>query len=212
MLKTLLCILALACLAALPAAGQEDVAATPAARAGRVAGPGLAPGDAVKVMIWREPDLSGTYRVAEDGTLTLPLLGPRQVTGVSVEELRDRLVGDYSAQLKNPSIEVSILRRVSVIGEINQAGLYDIEPAMRMGDVLAMAGGVTAEGSDDKIDIVRDGQEMADDVDITTVIGDRVRSGDQIVVGKRSWFARNPHVVIGFSATVVGLVLRGALD
>jgi polysaccharide export outer membrane protein len=181
----------------------------------RPAGPAdvsLLPGDAVKVQIWQEADLSGTFRVGEDTTLTLPLLGVRKVAGLSAEELRSQLVRDYSTQLKSPSIEVSVIRRISVLGEVANPGLYDLEPTMRMSDVIALAGGVTPEGSSKNVDILRANARIADDVALGDVVGNRVQAGDQIFVNKSGWFSRNGvKIVVGIGTTATFLLVRQAI-
>lgn len=199
--KTFSIVVLFLALAGAPAAAQSVAVA--AAR------PTLAPGDVVKIQIWQEPDLSGLFRVADDGQITLPLLGPRPVTQLSVEQLRSGLMQDYAYHLKNPSVEVSVLRRLSVLGAVQQPGIYDVEPSARLGDVLALAGGVTTDGNQNDIDIVRDGGLIAEDLALTAVIGDRVRSGDQIMVDEKSWMSRNGgKLLIGIGTTVTALAIR----
>ena len=53
---------------------------------------GLAPGDAISLEFWREPDLDGEYAIDERGVAVLPLLGERQVTGMPLSELRRRIL------------------------------------------------------------------------------------------------------------------------
>jgi protein involved in polysaccharide export with SLBB domain len=171
----------------------------------------LYPGDAVKLQIWQEPDLSGVFRVDENGVLTLPLLGARPTADLSADELKAQLLKDYSIHLKNPSIEVSILRRISLIGEVQKPGLYDVDPAMRVGDLVALAGGVSADGNPRNIDIRRDGMEVADDLELGAVIGNRVRAGDQVIVNEKSWFSQNSgRVLVAVGATLTAVLVREA--
>src|SRR3954468_5685594 len=114
-------------------------------------GPVLQPGDLVKLVIWREPDLSGSYRVNERGVATFPKIGPLPVNRISTDSLESLLVSSYAAYLQNPSIDVTFLRRVNVLGEVKSPGLYDVDPTMTVNDVLALAGGVTSEGNLKKI-------------------------------------------------------------
>src|SRR5262249_36593226 len=43
----------------------------------------LGPGDAIRTTFWREPQMSGEYRVDETGTVVLPLLEPATSGGSS---------------------------------------------------------------------------------------------------------------------------------
>src|SRR4051794_29896044 len=87
--------------------GVEAQSATPVADSQ----PTLAPGDAVRIQVWREPDLSGDFVVNEQGVITLPLLGRMDVTSVPLGQLRDKLISAYAVQLRNPSVTVTPLRR-----------------------------------------------------------------------------------------------------
>src|SRR5437016_2797709 len=84
----------------------------------------MRPGDIVRVRIWREPDLSGDYMIDENGILTLPRLGTRAVVDQSPDLLKQTLIVDYAKYLLEPTIEVTILRRVNVIGAVARPGLY----------------------------------------------------------------------------------------
>ena len=169
-----------------------------AAAPGTQASPELLPGDAVRVQVWREGDLSGTFAVDDRGIVTLPLLGERVVSGLDPSELRDALLADYKDYLQNPSIEVTILRRINILGEVRSPGLYPVDATISLADALALAGGVTPTADPNKIQLVRDNQVIAEGVDQASVIGaSEIRSGDQIVVGQKSWLARNTGVILG---------------
>ena len=170
----------------------------PPAMGGTQASPELLPGDAVRVHVWREGDLSGTFAVDDRGIVTLPLLGEREVTGLDPSELRDVLLADYKEYLQNPSIEVTILRRINILGEVRSPGLYPVDATISLADALALAGGVTPIADPNKIQLVRDNEVIAEGVNQAAVIGAAdIRSGDQIVVGQKSWLARNSAVVLG---------------
>ena len=160
--------------------------------------PELRPGDAVRVHVWREADISGVFTVDDRGIVTLPLVGERAVSGLDPSELRDALLADYRDYLQNPSIEVTILRRVNILGEVRSPGLYPLDATISLADALALAGGITQIGDPNKIRLVRDNEVVAEGVDQAAVIGaSDIRSGDQIVVGMRGWLARNSAVIVG---------------
>lgn len=163
-----------------------------AAPAAAQQGATLRPGDAIRVEIWREKDLSGEFPVATDGTVTLPLLGRQRLVDIPLEQIRDTLIAQYRVTLRNPSIDVTPIRRVSVLGEVQKPGLYGADPTLSLAGVVALAGGATPTGNLNRIRIVRDGQVLREKVGAgETLTGADIRSGDQIVVEQRSWFARN---------------------
>src|SRR5262249_41877115 len=115
----------------------------------------LAPGDRVKLEIWREPDLSGEFEVDEGGMAMLPKLGPTRVTGLTSDALKAELISRYQVYLRNPTIGVTVLHRVSVEGAVRNPGIYTVAPTMTLADVLALAGGATSDGKADRFELVR---------------------------------------------------------
>lgn len=159
---------------------------------------GLRPGDAVRVQVWREDDLSGTFTVDDRGVVTLPLLGEREVAGLEPAELRDDLLIDYREYLQNPSIQVTVLRRINILGAVTQPGLYPVDATISLSEALGMAGGITPAGDEDDIRVIRDGRVIHRALDQATMVGAvDIRSGDQVVVGEKGWFARNPGALLG---------------
>ena len=57
------------------------------------------PGDQLRIIVYRERDLSKLFVVAEDGTIDFPLLGRMEVEGLTPAQiamrLREQLKGDY---------------------------------------------------------------------------------------------------------------------
>lgn len=170
--------------------------------------PNLRPGDAVQVQIWREPDLSGKFQVNEEGAVVFPLLGRRQVTGTTPDSLQRQLLADYREYLENPSVEVTVLRRVSILGEVRSPGLYPVDPTVSLSEALAMAGGVTPRADTDDIRLIRGEATVQSGIDRGQVVGTLpIRSGDRIWVGEKSWLARNWQWVGGTLTTITVFAL-----
>lgn len=172
--------------------------------------PALKPGDGVLLKVWREKEMSDTLQVDENGDLTLPLLGTRNVTGVPADSLKRQLLADYREYLKSPAIEINVFRRISVLGEVKQPGLYPVDPTHSLTDALALAGGPTPQADRSDIQLIRDGEVIRKSLDETRRIAyTPIRSGDQIMVGRKSFFARNWQWIVGtlVSSTVI-LVTR----
>jgi protein involved in polysaccharide export with SLBB domain len=69
----------------------------------------LMPGDKLSVNVFGEPQLSGDFPVAPDGTATLPQVGQVPAAGRTVTDIQNELVGRYSATVSNPQILVSVI-------------------------------------------------------------------------------------------------------
>jgi len=169
----------------------------------------LRPGDVIRVAVWREMDLSGDFPVDEAGRVVLPMLGETVVTGVPIPALRDSLLAQYRRQLRNPSIMITPLRRVMVLGEVNIPGLKELDPTMSLASAIALAGGPNGQGRLSRIHVVREGEVLRERVDPAMALhAIDIRSGDQIFVGRRSWFEANSTYVISTGISMTLLLLR----
>lgn len=167
----------------------------------------LMPGDAVKVLIWREEDLSGEFPVDASGRITFPLLGDLTVTGMPAAVLRDSLIALYRQHLRNPSIMITPLRRINVLGEVHKPGLYPVDPTITLAGAVAMAGGATSEGDIRKIMIMRQGLPPERVSSLERLDQVQMRSGDQIVVLRRNWFDRNSALVVSMLLSVTSIIV-----
>jgi polysaccharide export outer membrane protein len=194
--------LLLACL--LPAGAlqaQQTIQAADAAK-------GIRPGDVVRLRIWREPDMSGEFPVDEAGRVVFPRVGEYDVGQDTPESLSERLQADYRRYLVNPSIEVTVLRRVRVIGAVTRPGLIQVDPTVTLADAIALAGGATPIGDPKKIRIIRGERQIAMAISQSTRIADSpIQSGDQIYVPERSWASRNSGVVVAAITGTLSLAL-----
>jgi len=183
-----------------------DSAAIAARRAASV---DIAVGDRIAVKIWREPGLSDSAIVVDErGDVVLARVGTMRVAGHSISDVQDSLRLRFSEYLRNPSVSVTVYRRVGVQGEVRKPGLYYVDVTMTLREVLALAGGVTENGNASNIAIVRDGH--------TVPLGAwrrggpmsaDLRSGDQVVVASRSWLSRNALAAVSTAGLVISVLL-----
>ena len=168
----------------------------------------LVPGDVIRLNIWREPDLTGEFLVQEDGNAVLPKIGPVHVTGYTPSELRTHLIEEYSRTLRNPSIEVIVLRRILISGEVAHEGVYPVDPTMSLVEALALAGGPTPAAKDDRVILIRGESEIEIDLDDPPAVRSlALRSGDQLLVPSASGWAQNWRLLVGMISSTVSLVI-----
>lgn len=168
----------------------------------------LLPGDVVSIEIWREDGLSGQFQVDENGDVVLPLIGRKGVLGISPDSLRDQLTADYDEYLVNPSVNVTLLRRVTVMGEVRVPGLYPVDATVSVAQLIALAQGVTPEGDVNRLTLERGGQTIRADLAGTMALTDAgIQSGDRLMVGKRSWIARNLSSLAWITSIATNLVV-----
>jgi len=168
---------------------------------------GVQPGDLIRLKVWREPEMSGDVVIDEAGEATLPRLGPVQVAGWAPDSLRRFLVSSYAKYLKDPAIDVKVLPRVTILGAVRNPGVQNLDPTMSIADALALAGGASADGKQDNIELRRRGARIPVKLNLATRLADTpVRSGDQLVVPQRSWLSRNTGVVFGVISVATSLM------
>lgn len=170
----------------------------------------LRPGDVVRLSVSRDTTMNGDYPVDEAGQVALPLVGMVETSGVPAEELKRRIIAAFEEQLRNQAIQVIVLRRVRVLGEVRTPGLYHVDPTMTLGDALALAGGRTPNGERDEIEIRRDGRKIEASLD--EMAFEQLYSGDQIYVPERSWLARNATWVLGTAISTSVFIIVRTLD
>jgi polysaccharide export outer membrane protein len=195
-----------------PALAQSPApSGVPAAQAASDSGAGsavLLPGDVVRLRIWREPDLSGDFQVDDRGTVVFPKVGPTNVAQTTTDSLKHLLVATYSQYLRDPAIEVTFLRRVTILGAVKNPGLYPVDPTMTVSDAVALAGGALPNGRPHSFELRRSGQRIDVDFNTATPIGHTpIRSGDELYIPERSWIARNGALLVGASITAVAIVV-----
>lgn len=168
----------------------------------------LGPGDVVQVAVWREKDLAGKFTVDEEGRLTLPMIGVVPVLNRPWAALRDSLIGEYQRQLRNPSVTLTPLRRVQVLGEVTKPGQYLADPTLSLAGLVALAGGATPNGDLHRVRVVRNGKTIVQSASIESLLlRSGVQSGDQVFVDRRSWLERNGAVVASTVISTAGIII-----
>jgi polysaccharide biosynthesis/export protein len=134
----------------------------------------LAPGDILKISVFKNPDLSVDVRVSEAGLISYPLIGSVPIVGLTLPAAERKIAqmlkdGGF---VVNPQVNILLTQAygnlVSVIGEVNTAGRYSLDAAGgHLSGMLAAAGGVSASGGDLVIVTgTRNGKAFRREVDI----------------------------------------------
>ncbi|MGH9586754.1 MAG: polysaccharide biosynthesis/export family protein [Acidobacteriaceae bacterium] len=136
-------------LAGLPAAGQEG--ATQPRQTVAEANVAIGPGDILDVEVFDTPELSlATAHVSNDGTVTLPVLGVVNVSGLNTSQAARKIESALRTRgiMLQPHVTVAILENsvqsASLLGEVKSPGVYSTVGGRRLLDLIAMAGGLTA--------------------------------------------------------------------
>jgi polysaccharide biosynthesis/export protein len=207
-MRTLILSLAL-CSVALP----RQLAAQDAAPAQTV----LTPGDSVRIVVWRRPDLSGDYVIAPDGSITHPLFRNVKVSGLPFARAETNLRTYLSQFEENPQFVIEPLIRLAVSGEVTRPSVFASRPETTIGEAIARAGGPTQFAATNRVRLIRNtgsGQQQVLVVNLQDQKGSpgstSLRSGDQIVMDRKKSFFKDillPTIGVIGSVASLGLLI-----
>jgi protein involved in polysaccharide export with SLBB domain len=157
----------------------------------------LRPGDRLLVKIWLDTTFADTVRIDETGAAMLPRLGPLHITDLMARLVADSVRRAYTRVTRTPAIEVTPLRRVTVLGEVKRPATYYMETQTTLRDAVALAGGVTDIGALSRVTVIRNATRLVvkkweERDDAMTII----HSGDVLWVDREPWLKRNIFSVI----------------
>lgn len=162
----------------------------------------LGSGDVIRITVFQNPDLALETRVSESGTITYPLIGSVSLGGLTLEAAEKLIAkglkdGGY---VQAPQVNIGLTQvrgsQVSVLGQVNRPGRFPLETFnTRLSDVLAMAGGIAATGSD-KVVITgtREGKSFRQEVDFPAIFNSGsqqdmfIAGGDVVYVNRAPVF------------------------
>ncbi len=168
----------------------------------------LSPGDEVRIVVWRNPEFSGDFQVAANGTLIHPLYREVPVAGVPLSVVEDRLRTFLTRFMTTPQFVIQPLVKIIVSGEIRSPNVYSVPPQMTIAQAIAFAGGATERGNISDVRVIRDRQVVRIDVSKpnSEAAQLQIRSNDQIVIGRKrrsAWEVIGP--ITGTLSLIVGI-------
>ena len=107
----------------------------------------LGGGDQIRVITFGSDQLSGQFRVDDQGQVAIPLVGNLAAGGETPSGFASKLSTTLRAEkfLNEPSVSVEVVsyRPIFVLGEVAKPGQYAYSPGMTMLTAVAVAGGFT---------------------------------------------------------------------
>ncbi|MGD9611320.1 MAG: polysaccharide biosynthesis/export family protein [Kiritimatiellia bacterium] len=162
---------------------------TPAPEARRAAAAYvLQVGDEIDIQVYREPELSGAFKIGPAGEIRHSLAGAIPLAGKTVAEAEAfftrTLDRDY---LVNPRVIVKLLTtqssQIVLMGEVEKPGVYPLPygETMTLLQAIAGAGGFTELASPDRVRIVRrlpDGRQTTLKFRVSDLLGGKGKQQD----------------------------------
>lgn len=150
----------------------------------------LGAGDQIRVITYDEPQLTNTFTVGADGSVSIPLVGNLPASGLTTGQLATAITASLTGSklLSQPSVSVEIAayRPISVLGEVNHPGQYPYEPDMTTLDAVALAGGFTYRAVTDYAkDLRSNGYGSNQAVEGRVEPGSKLEPGDVVTIYER---------------------------
>jgi polysaccharide export outer membrane protein len=119
----------------------------------------IADGDVLSIRVFNQDPLSTKERVRSDGRISIPVVGEVVARGKRPAQLAVEIQERLKEIVKVPSVIVSFEAgtelKVSVVGEVRNSGVFQVEPGSNVLVALAAAGGLTDYADGDKVFVVR---------------------------------------------------------
>ncbi len=127
----------------------------------------VASGDVLRITVYGDNGLSGSFPVGADGTIGYPLLGNLPVAGKGIEDIRKVIDDGLKVHVANLSVAVAVetYAPVYIVGEVQKPGKYEFRPGMIALELFALGGGqkeAIAEGESGSARLAGLRQEYAD--------------------------------------------------
>lgn len=148
--------------------------------------------DSVQIRVFREEDLTTRAQLSPDGSISIPLIGTVRLQGLSTGQaaklIERKLRDGYLVKPEvSVSIEARIRRTVTILGQAQRPGVYEI-PAQReltLVEAIGLAGGTTRIANDRKVTVKRGGKVFSINLREITRGGKHdipLRDGDTVTI------------------------------
>ena len=143
----------------------------------------IGPGDAVNIIVWRNPEVSMAVPVRPDGKITTPLVEDLPAAGKTSTQLARDIEQALAKFIQQPVVTVIVTNfvgnfseQIRVIGQAARPQALPYRRDMSLMDVLITVGGVTDFAAGNKASIIRTVDGKQEKVNVR--LDDLIRDGD----------------------------------
>jgi len=158
----------------------------------------IGPGDMLKIQVYGEKELTGTYQVSPEGSIMFPFIGEVKVEGLNnfslaakiSEMLKDGYINDPQVTVL---VEEFVSKRIFVLGQVKKAGSFPIRTRMSVIEAISLSGGFTDFADISNVVVTRKGKDEKEKrfvIDIKEIVNGTkenfyLNAGDIIFVRER---------------------------
>jgi len=145
-------------------------------------------GDRLRIVVFGQDGITGSYLVDAGGNVSMPLIGMVPARGYTTAQL-SAMIGQRLKQgyVREPHVTVAVenYRPFFILGEVTTPGQYPYVAHMTVQNAVAIAGGFAPRAKKDKVELTRNygGQQIR----TTVPLNYPLLPGDTIKVDER-WF------------------------
>jgi polysaccharide biosynthesis/export protein len=144
--------------------GQTSSASTPASSTQEGRPYVIGALDVLFIKVWNNSNLTGMVDVRPDGMISMHLIGEFKADGFTVKQLKDDITRRLSDVLKNPEVDVQVVKinskRYFIFGEVGRQGEFPLVGKTTLLDALSNAGGFRDFANPKKIYVLRGTQRF----------------------------------------------------
>lgn len=133
----------------------------------------IGPGDVLEISFIGIEELSGRYLILRDGNIQLPLLGTQNISGLTLDQARKKLIELYKDDLIRPEIYLTLANarplRVSLVGEVQRPGSYTFTKGEGSKVKNSLSSGTLISGFQTVVDAIQKAGGLTFDADISRV-------------------------------------------
>jgi len=119
----------------------------------------LGPADMISITVWRNADLGKSTQIDPYGMISMTLIGPVKASGLTTEQLKQKIEAKLANYLVNPQVDVSLSvikgARVYVLGEAKMPGTITLDHAVTAFEAVMLSGGFTTDANQSRVLLVR---------------------------------------------------------
>ena len=178
----------------------------------------FAPGDRIVIHVAQEPTLNDTFPVKIGRILILPNLPEISMAGVLRSEAQSYLTTQIGKYVKDPTVIVDPLVRVSILGAVQRPGFYTVRADMLASEVIMAGGGPASNANLRKTVVRRNGVVVRDDKQLQVAFNRGVsldalnlQAGDEVIVGEKHSSTQAIGIVAAISGAILAVVAVGRL-
>ena len=178
-------------------AGAEGAAAPMNSAATVGADYRIGPSDLLDFDVYGVPDMQRTVRVNASGVVSLPLIGPVALAGMTTAQAEALIAQKYAQDfLQNPQVSLFIKeftsQRITIEGAVARPGIYPVTGQLTLLRALALAGGGGQYAMLNEVMLFRNGSALEANTQMFDLekirsgeIADPIINADDVIVVKR---------------------------